>query len=86
LPNSVTEHPPLKIYTISDSGLYSSTLFTLPTIDKLLAPGTVLILDDFSVATHVFRAFDNYKRAFWRSMHPVAMTSDYAAQVAFVFD
>jgi hypothetical protein len=24
--------------------------------------------------------------AFWRSAHPVAMVSDYAAQVAFVFD
>ena len=46
----------------------------------------MIILDDFSMATHVFRAFADYRSAFWRSAHPAAMTSDYAAQVAFVFD
>jgi hypothetical protein len=46
----------------------------------------VLILDDFSMATHVSRVFTDYKSAFMRWAHPVAMTSDYAAQVAFVFD
>jgi hypothetical protein len=51
-----------------------------------LVPGAVVIFDDFSMATHVFRAFADYKTGFWRSAHPVAMTSDYAAQVAFVFD
>ena len=42
--------------------------------------------DDFSIAAHVFRAFADYRSAFWRSAHPVAMTSDYAAQVPFVFN
>ena len=70
----------------NDSDLYSSTLFTLATLNELLVPETVIILDDFSVATHVFRAFADYKSAFWRSARPAVMTFDYAAQAAFVFE
>jgi O-methyltransferase len=78
--------PRSRLVVHSDSDLYSSTLFTLAKLNTLLVPGTVVIFDDFSMATHVFRAFADYRSAFWRSAHPVAMTSDYAAQVAFVFD
>jgi O-methyltransferase len=78
--------PRSRLVVHSDSDLYSSTLFTLAKLNTLLVPGTVVIFDDFSMATHVFRAFSDYRSAFWRSAHPVAMTSDYAAQVAFVFD
>jgi hypothetical protein len=87
LPRFLTEFTPRSRLVIhNDSDLYSSTLFTLANLNTLLVPGTVVIFDDFSMATHVFRAFADYKSAFWRSAHPVAMTSDYAAQVAFVFD
>ena len=78
--------PRSRLVVHSDSDLYSSTLFTLASLDMLLVPGGVVILDDFSMATHVFRAFADYRSAFMRSAHPVAMTSDYAAQAAFVFD
>jgi hypothetical protein len=78
--------PRSRLIIHNDSDLYSSTLFTLANLNMLLVPGTVVILDDFSMATHVFRAFADYQSAFWRSAHPLAMTSDYAAQVAFVFD
>jgi O-methyltransferase len=87
LPGFLAEFTPRSRLVIhNDSDLYSSTLFTLANLNTLLAPGAVVILDDFSMATHVFRAFADYRSAFWRSAHPVAMTSDYAAQVAFVFD
>jgi hypothetical protein len=46
----------------------------------------VIIFDEYSSATHEFRAFADYRGAFWRSATPVAMTADYATQVAFVFD
>ena len=39
----------------NDSDLYSSTLFTLASLNMLLVPGAVLILDDFSHATRVSR-------------------------------
>jgi O-methyltransferase len=87
LPSFVNGFTPRSLLVIhSDSDLYSSTLFTLASLNALLVPGTVVIFDDFSIATHVFRAFADYRSAFMRSAHPVAMTSDYAAQVAFVFD
>lgn len=78
--------PRSRLVVHNDSDLYSSTLFTLASLNRLLLPGTVVIFDDFSMPTHVFRAFVDYKSAFWRSATPVAMTSDYAARVAFVFD
>lgn len=78
--------PRSRLVVHNDSDLYSSTLFVLATLNTLLTPGTVVIFDDFSVATHVFRAFADYRSAIWRSAHAVAMTSDYAAQAAFMFD
>jgi hypothetical protein len=78
--------PRSRLVVHSDSDLYSSTLFTLATLDTLLVPGSVIVFDDFWMPTHVFRAFADYKSAFWRSAHAVAMTSDYADRVAFVFD
>jgi O-methyltransferase len=87
LPGFLTAFAPRsRLVVHSDSDLYSSTLFTLASLNMLLVPGAVVIFDDFSMATHVFRAFADYKAAFMRSAHPVAMTSDYAAQVAFVLD
>jgi O-methyltransferase len=78
--------PRSRLVVHNDSDLYSSTLFTLASLHKLLVPETVIIFDEFSVATHEFRAFADYRSAFWRSATPVAMTSDYATQVAFVLD
>src|SRR5262249_1498951 len=62
--------PRSRLVVHNDSDLYSSTLFTLVTLDRLLVPGAILIFDDFSMATHVFRAFADYRSAFRRSAHP----------------
>lgn len=78
--------PRSRLVVHNDSDLYSSTLFTLARLDPLLIPGTVLIFDEFSVAMHEFRAFEDYRSAFLRTARPVAMTSRRADQVAFVFD
>ena len=78
--------PRSRLVVHNDSDLYSSTLFTLASLNTFLVPGTVIIFDEYSAATHEFRAFADYRSAFWRSATPVAMTSDYATQVAFVFD
>ena len=87
LPGFLKEFAPRsRLVVHSDSDLYSSTLFTLANLNTLLVPGSVIIFDDFWMPTHVFRAFTDYRSAFWRSAHAVAMTSDYADQVAFVFD
>jgi len=78
--------PRSRLVVHNDSNLYSSTFFALASLNTLLVPGAVVILDDFSHPTHGFRAFTDYRNVFWRLAHPVAMTSDYAMQAAFVLD
>jgi hypothetical protein len=77
--------PRSRLVVHNDSDLYSSTLFTLASLDALLIPGAVVIFDEFRGATHEFRAFADYRNAFLRSARAVAMTSN-ADQVTFVFD
>jgi O-methyltransferase len=78
--------PRSRLVIHNDSDLYSSTLFTLVNLHRFLSAGTVIIFDEYSSAMNEFRAFTDYKHAFWRSATPVAMTSDYARQVAFIFN
>jgi hypothetical protein len=78
--------PRSRLVVHNDSDLYSSTLFALTSLHELLVPGSVIIFDEYSVAMHEFRAFEDYKSAFLRNARPVAMTADYATQVAFVFE
>lgn len=78
--------PKSRVIIHNDSDLYSSTLFTLASLHNLLVPQTVIIFDEYTVAMHEFRAFADYRKAFRRTAHPVAMTSDYGSQVAFVFE
>jgi hypothetical protein len=87
LPDFLKEFTPRsRLIVHNDSDLYSSTVFTLATLHPLLVPGTVIIFDEYSSALHEFRAFEDYRNAFLRSATPIAMTSDYADQVAFLFD
>jgi macrocin-O-methyltransferase TylF-like protien len=49
-----------------DADVYSSTLFALCQLDKLLQPGAIVFFDDFSSMLHDFRALEDYTRAFGR--------------------
>jgi hypothetical protein len=55
-----------------DCDLYSSTLYVLATLDRVLQPGDLIIFDDFHSLTHEFAAFQDYERAFYRRWRPVA--------------
>ena len=57
-----------------DCDLYSSTLYVLASLSRLLVPGDMLIFDDFYSMNHEFRAFLDYFRAFDRKWSPVAST------------
>src|SRR6516165_3744771 len=70
--------PRSRLVIHNDSDLYSSTLFTLVSLHRFLVPETLIIFGEYSNAMHEFRAFADYRCAFLRSAHPVAMTSDYA--------
>jgi O-methyltransferase len=47
-----------------DADLYSSTLFVLTSVSRLVIPGDLLFFDEFATPTDEFRAFDDFARAF----------------------
>jgi len=63
---------PLVIHV--DCDLYSSTLYCLTTLDPLIAPGTLIVLDDFFDALHVYRALSDYCSGYMREYRLIART------------
>jgi len=59
-----------------DCDLYSSTLYCLTTLDPLISPGTLILLDDFFDALHVYRALTDYCSAYVRQYKIVARTHE----------
>jgi len=47
-----------------DADLYSSELFVLTSLNRLITAGTILIFDDFGAVNHDFQAFIHYTDAF----------------------
>jgi O-methyltransferase len=60
-----------------DCDLYSSTLFCLTSLDKLLRPGSIIIFDEFRDLEHEFAAFWDYTRSFYKKWEGVAFTTFY---------
>jgi O-methyltransferase len=58
-----------------DCDLYSSTLFALTALDRILVPGTILIFDDFHSLNHEYQAWCDYRRAFQHKWVGLAKTS-----------
>lgn len=70
--NSYRPANPILIH--NDSDLYSSTLYTLATLDPHLTDGTVVIFDEFWDVLHEYRALVDYCTAFRRTFEIVAAT------------
>lgn len=66
-----------------DADLYTSTLYWLCSLNPVLQPGDIVIFDDFSVATHDFRAFLDYTGSFRRSFKLLATAEVDFEKVAF---
>ena len=64
-----------------DCDLYSSTLYSLSVVDRILQVGSIIIFDEFYDLTHEFAAFDDYVRSFYRTWDALACTPN-LAQVA----
>lgn len=69
----------------NDSDLYSSTLYVLTRCHDLLAPGSIVIFDEFSSVLNEFMALKNYCSAYRRDYEVLGATSEYFAQVAIRF-
>jgi len=65
-----------------DADLYSSTLYVLSVLNKIIRPGTIVIFDEFSTFNHEFRAFCDYTSAFMRKYRPLAAISSTYMQIA----
>jgi O-methyltransferase len=66
-----------------DCDLYASTLYCLTTLDPVISPGTLIVLDDFFDALHVYRALTDYCAAYVGQYKILARTHE-LAQVAIV--
>jgi len=75
-----------RIVVHNDSDLYSSTLYTLATLNPILPQGTIVIFDEFCSPLHEFRAWCDFTNAFCRSAHPIAMAGCYGEHTAFMLD
>jgi O-methyltransferase len=74
--------PRSRLVIHNDGDLFSSTLYTLATLDPILRPGSILIFDEFANPLHEWRAFQDYASAFRRSCKVLGAAGDYFTQVA----
>lgn len=59
-----------------DCDLYSSTLYCLTALDPVISTGTLVVLDDFFDALHVYRALTDYCSAYMREYKILAHTPE----------
>ena len=65
-----------------DSDLYSACLYVLTQCDHVLAPGSIVLFDEFSSVLDEFRALEDYCAAYYRRYEVVAVAGDLCDQVA----
>ncbi|SNS47159.1 MULTISPECIES: class I SAM-dependent methyltransferase [unclassified Azospirillum] len=85
LPGFLADHPgPVRFVNV-DCDIYSSSVTVLTALAPRLAPGSVLVFDEFignrSWADHEFKAFQEYAAAFGVRFHYIAV-SPFTGQVA----
>jgi len=69
-------HPQSQLVIHVDCDLYSSTLYCLTTLDPVISSGTLIVLDDFFDALHVYRALSDYRSAYLREYKLLAHTPE----------
>jgi O-methyltransferase len=65
-----------------DADLFTSTLYVLCVLNRVMVPGTILVFDEFSSVTHEFRALRDYSQSFLRDYRLLASCSPFFGQVA----
>ena len=64
-----------------DADLYSATAFVLSQLYPYLKKGDLIIFDEFSVALHEFKAFDEFVQTFYIQLKPVAAVNNFLQTV-----
>jgi O-methyltransferase len=76
LPGFLDRFQPLNRLVIHmDADLYSSTLYVLCSLDRLITKDTLIMFDEFASINHEFRALVDYATSFRRKYSVVAYTS-----------
>ena len=75
-------NPRARLVIHNDGDLFSSTLYTLATLDPILQKGSILIFDEFANPLHEWRAFQDYVSAFGRTCKVLGAAGEYYTQVA----
>ena len=60
-----------------DCDLYSATLYVLAKLDHLIAPGTILMFDEFGDVRHEFRAYHDYSASHMRECKLVSASVEF---------
>lgn len=78
LPQFLHDYKPnSQIVINNDSDIYTSTMYILTFLNKVIAPGSIIIFDEFYSVTHEFRAFIDYCSSYMRSYELIASTKNY---------
>ena len=72
-----TFRPRARVVVNVDCDLYSSTLYCLTMLDRVLKPGSLLIFDEFGDVQHEFRAFNDYCASYRRKVRTLCTHDDY---------
>jgi O-methyltransferase len=84
LENFTTEN---RIIVHYDADLYSSTLYCLTMLDRILPSGTILLFDEFHSSSHEFQAFYDYTRSYGRKVKVLgAVLKNPYCQIAMIID
>jgi O-methyltransferase len=65
-----------------DADLYTATIFTLSQLYPFMHKGDIIIFDEFSVATHEFKAYDEFVSSFNIKLQPIMTTNNFC-QISF---
>jgi O-methyltransferase len=83
LPGFLEDYTPQRNLIINiDADLHSSALYCLTQLDPLIQKNTIILFDEFVSSLHEFRACLEYCKAYRKEMKAIAMTDDFATQVA----
>jgi O-methyltransferase len=74
--------PQRRLVVHIDCDIYSGALFCLAALDRIMAPNSVLLFDEFYDVQHEFAAFQDYVRSFYRETRLLGYT-DHMGQAAF---
>ncbi|MCX6600392.1 MAG: macrocin O-methyltransferase [bacterium] len=74
--------PRNKLVIHCDADLYSSTLYVLASLDRLITTGTIIVFDEFDAVLHEFKAFHDYLCAFNRKVVPLAFAGSFYNHMA----